>query len=192
MQADPFPAEPAGSLNDDRRLVGRVLRHWTERAALQGFPRLEDIDPWMIGADWTNCLLVAIRSPLELSHFVMVGDTLLFRRRRRLDGTAITLCPPDTLAGVLVSYLPALLSARHCLIVEGAAMQQGAAILHRSALLPLSENGLVIDHVLGAANHRPLRAGEPPPAETRLIWADPVSRPAPEAAGAISGIGQSF
>jgi hypothetical protein len=33
-------------------------------------------------------------------------------------------------------------------------------ILHRSALLPLSEDGVTISHVLGAASYRPLAADE--------------------------------
>jgi hypothetical protein len=36
----------------------------------------------------------------------------------------------------------------------------GVGVLYRSALYPLSEDGAVIDHVLGAANYRPLRENE--------------------------------
>ena len=144
-------------MQDERRLVGRVLRHWTEMVHGRGFPRLNEIDPWMLGEDWANCLLIAVQSPVELSHFIAVGENL-----------AVALCPKDTLAGVLLSHLPRVLSARRCLIVEGGATLRGAPILFRSALLPLSEDGMAIDHVLGAANHRALRAGEAP--RTQLIW----------------------
>ena len=134
---------------DERRLVGRVLRHWTEMVHGRGFPRLNEIDPWMLGEDWANCLLIAVQSPVELSHFVAVGENL-----------ALALCPKDTLAGVLQSHLPRVLSARRCLTLDGGATLRGAPILFRSALLPLSEDGVAIDHVLGAVNHRPLRPGE--------------------------------
>jgi hypothetical protein len=43
----------------ERRLVGRVLRHWTKTVHARGFPRHEEIDPWMLGDDWENCLLSA-------------------------------------------------------------------------------------------------------------------------------------
>jgi hypothetical protein len=33
-------------------------------------------------------------------------------------------------------------------------------VLYRSALFPLSQDGVAIDHVLGAANHRLLRENE--------------------------------
>jgi hypothetical protein len=80
---------------------------------------------------------------------------------------AVALCPKDTLAGVLLSHLPRVLSAGRCLIIEGGATLDGAPILFRSALLPLSDDGMAIDHVLGAANHRTLRAGDA--SRTQLI-----------------------
>jgi hypothetical protein len=44
-------------------------------------------------------------------------------------------------------------------------------VLYRGALLPLSENGEAIDHVLGAANYRALLAGEAPTKQvTRTRW----------------------
>jgi hypothetical protein len=51
-------------------------------------------------------------------------------------------------------------SERRCLIVKGGATLRGMRILHRSALLPLSEDGVTISHVLGAASYRPLAAEE--------------------------------
>ena len=36
------------------------------------------------------------------------------------------------------------------------------AVLYRTALYPLSEDGILIDHVLGAANYRPIRGNEYP------------------------------
>ena len=137
---------------DERRLVERVLHHWTEMAAGGwGFPQLNEIDPWMVGNDWANCLVIAVQSPVELSHFVAVGENL-----------AVALCPRDTLAGVLLSHLPRVLSVRRGLIVEGGATLRGVPVLYRGALLPLSEDGVAIDHMLGAANYRALLAGEAP------------------------------
>ena len=140
----------------ERRLVWRVLRHWTEMVRGRGCPRRDEIDPWMLGEDWANCLMIAVQSPVELSHFITVGENV-----------AVALCPKNTLAGVLLSHLSRVLSARRCLIIEGGATLRNVPILFRSALLPLSEDGMAIDHVLGAVNHRALRAGEAP--RTQLI-----------------------
>jgi hypothetical protein len=136
-------------MEDEQRLVGRVLRHWREMVHQGAFPRLDEIDPWMLGEDWANCLLIAVEEPIELSHFISLGENL-----------ATALCSTNTLSGLLLSHLPMVLSERRCLIVEGGATLRGVGILHRSALLPLSEDGVTISHVLGAASYRPLAADE--------------------------------
>jgi hypothetical protein len=165
------------SLYDERRLVDRVLRHWAEIAMARGLPRLRDVDPWMLGEDWTNCLLVAVQSPPERSYFVMVGQNLLPPDSPSLGSAAISLCPRETLAGIVVANLPRLMPARRCLIVEGSAAHRGAAILYRCALLPLSENGVDIDHVLGAANHRRLRPDEAADPVVTFTWGDGADTP---------------
>jgi hypothetical protein len=169
-QADNGEDAQIQSLHDERRLVARVLRHWTEMGTGRGFPRLIDIDPWMVGDDWTNCLLVAVRSPIEDSRFVVVGDNLLWAPGIELDGATIGRCPRNTPAGVMVSNLRLLVPERRGLIIEGQATHRGAAILYRGALLPLSEDGVLIDHVLGAANHRLLRPEDAHTASAQLRW----------------------
>jgi hypothetical protein len=146
----------ARSGQGERRLVERVLSRWKKVAAGQRFPRLDEIDPWMVGDEWANCVVIAIQSPVELSYFAPVGKNL-----------AVALCTRDTLAGLLLSHLPPVLSARRCLIVEGEAALRGVPILYSAALLPLSDDGVAIDHVLGAANHRTLLADEP--TKTRVV-----------------------
>ena len=89
----------------------------------------------MLGEDWANCLLIAIEEPTERSHFIALGGNL-----------ATALCSTDTLAAVLLSHLPMVLTERRCLIAEGGATLRGEPILHRSALLPLSEDGVTISH----------------------------------------------
>ena len=103
----------------------------------------------MRGEDGANCLLIAVASPIELSHFVVVGVNL-----------AIALCPTDTLAGVLLSQVPRVVSARQGLMIEGGATLRGAGITYRAVLLPLSDGSVAIDHLLGAMNYRSLRADE--------------------------------
>jgi hypothetical protein len=136
-------------MHRERRLVDRVLRLWREIAHGGRFPRRDQIEPSMLSEDWANCLVIAVQSPIQLSHFVAVGNNLSGAR-----------CPNNTLAGVLLSHLPQVLSERRCLMIEGRATLGGMGILYRSALYPLSEDGVAIDHVLGAANYRPLCENE--------------------------------
>jgi hypothetical protein len=122
---------------------------WVEMAGGGGFPRRDQIEPSMLGADRANCLLIAVQSPVQLSHFVAVGENLSFAH-----------CPNDSLADVLLSHLPQVLSEHRCLMIEGRATLRGSGILYRSALFPLSDDGAVIDYVLGAANYRLLPENE--------------------------------
>src|ERR1700756_2094925 len=136
-------------MKEERRLGLRGLRHWTEMFDGERFPRRDQFDACMRGEDGPNSLLITVESPTELSHFVVVGVNL-----------AIALCPTDTLAGVLLSQVPRVVSARHGLMIEGGATLRGAGIIYRAVLLPLSEGSVAIDHVLGATNYRSLRAEE--------------------------------
>src|ERR1700757_4194713 len=129
-----------------RRLVDRVLRLWREMARGQGFPSRDQIEPSKLGVDWRNCLVIAVQSPVQLSYLVAVGENLSF-----------THCPADSLEGVLLSHVPQVLSERRCLMIEGRARLREVGILYRSALYPLSDDGRVLDHVLGAANYRATR-----------------------------------
>jgi hypothetical protein len=133
----------------ERRLVDRVFRLWKELAHGGRFPRRDQIEPSVLGEDWANCLVIAVQSPVQFSHFLAVGDNLSGVR-----------CPNNNLAGVLLSHLPEVLSERRCLMIEGRAALGGVGILYRSALYPLSEDGVAIDHVLGAANYRQFRENE--------------------------------
>jgi hypothetical protein len=132
-----------------RRLVDRVLRLWLESARGGQVPRRDQIEPSIQSEDRANCLVIAVQSPVEFSHFVAIGENLSFAH-----------CPNDSLAGVLLSHLPQVLSERRCLMIEGRATLRYIGVLYRSALYPLSEDGVAIDHVLGVANYRPLRENE--------------------------------
>ena len=139
------------AMRRERRLVYRVLRLWKEMAQGRRFPRRDQIEPSMLGEDWANCLVIAVRSPVRPLHFVAVGDNLLADHG-----------PSSALAGMLLARTPQVLSERRCLLIEARAILDGIGIQYRSALYPLSDDGVAIDHVLGAANYRPLHEEEEP------------------------------
>ena len=136
-------------MQEERRLVWRVARRWMEIGHDGRLPRRDEIDRCVMGEDWENCLLIAVHSPIEYSRFISVGVNL-----------AVALCPTDTLAGVLLSRVSRVVAARRGAMIEGGATLSGVGILYRATLLPLSEDGATIDHVLGAANYRSVSAEE--------------------------------
>jgi hypothetical protein len=144
-----FSARRIKGMREERRLVWRVLRHWKEIADGGRFPRRDEIDPWLRGEDGANCLLIAVGWSIELSHFIVVGVNL-----------AGALCATDTLAGVLLSSVPQVVSSRRGLMMEGVAVLRRVDIRYRTVLLPVSEVGATIDYVLGATTYRSLRVNE--------------------------------
>ena len=109
-------------MKEERRLVWRVLRRWKEIAESGRLPLRDEVDPWLQGEDGANCLLIAVESPIELSHFVVVGVNL-----------AVALCSTDSLAGLLLSRSPRVASARRGLMIEADAKLRVRIILYRSA-----------------------------------------------------------
>jgi hypothetical protein len=148
------PALQAEPPSRERRLVDRLRRYWTEISIHRGFVRLDDIDPWMIGDDWKDCLLVELRSPLKFSNLLAVGENLVSGSDRQMQGAVIADYPANSLVGLITSRLPEVLSRRGSLVDEGAACHEGREILYRCTLLPLSSGGTDIDHVLAAANYK--------------------------------------
>lgn len=157
-------------LLEDRRLVSRVLRHVSEGGMGRRLPRLEDIDPWLVGDDWANCALVRVMEPRDQSLFIVVGDRLLPECGQVLDREPIARCPVTTLLGVVLSFLAKAVDGRSLLMVEGTAAHLGLPVLYRALLVPLSADGSVIDAALAATNYRAAAPGEDTTPSTRLIW----------------------
>jgi len=115
----------------------------------QTFPRRDQIEASVLGVDWANCLIIAVQSPVRVSYFAHIGENLSSAHY-----------PDHSLAGILLSHVPQVLSTRRCLMIEGRATLRECRVVYRSALYPLSDDGIAIDHLLGAANWRPLRKNE--------------------------------
>lgn len=161
--------EALGSLLDERRLVSRALRHWTELCAGQRLPRTIYIEEFMTGDDRASSALIRVGEALEESRFVFVGDYLLLSLEYDLDGKPVGECPPDTLLEATIFYLPRVLSSRMSVTVDSCtAVHFGVPILFRTTLLPLADDGINIDHVLCATNYRKLAKDEYIEPYTRL------------------------
>jgi hypothetical protein len=159
----------ATSCPEDRRLVSRLLHRVTGGGPGRPLPRLNDVDPWLIGEDWANCVIVTVRQPHAQSVFTVIGDKLLPKGTTLLH-EPISKCPASTLLGIILPYFAQALDMRACLMLEGAADHFDRPIVYRSLLLPLSEDNKKIDAVLIAANFGDVRKGEEKSVTTKLVW----------------------
>jgi hypothetical protein len=177
----PFPEE-------DRRLVSRVLKHILQSAIADHLPRLNDVDPWLVGDDWSNCALVRIRKPLDRSVFIVVSDKLLPNPAMILDREPISHCPPTTLLGVALFFLGEAVEERAASMVEGTATHIYAPILFRALLVPLSEDHQTVEAVLITTNFRQRQEREQTSTLTRRVWSHSFASAGREARN--SGIGR--
>jgi len=150
------------SLFDERRLVSRVLRHWQEMALGRDLPSRDNIDPWLIGDDWSYCTLVSLNGDDDAPSFLMVGSNLSPVHQPTLDFRAIAECPDGTILAAMLLHRSRCIAERGPLSVAGGALHFGAPVLFRAVLLPLSSDGSQIDGIFGAANFRMTGANEDP------------------------------
>lgn len=138
----------------------RVLGHWREICADREFPGRSEITEERLGADWSQCLLIAVDAEPERSSFLYVGPALTVPDSPSLVGSPVTACSRENILGLATGYLGTVLQRRVPVSMSGAGAHLGAPILYRSILLPLSSDGHQIDGLLGAANFRYVRTAE--------------------------------
>ncbi len=137
----------------ERRLVLRLMAYWDDLRGERGFPPVREIEPATVGDDWPHCVVIEVGEPLAASAFVHIGaalDPQLPEGEKR----ALESLPADSLLYHATAYLDRVLKKRVPMSLGGKAMVAGNSVLYRSILLPLSNDGRKIDHVLGAANCR--------------------------------------
>jgi hypothetical protein len=148
------------TLFDERRLVSRVLRHWQEMAIGRVLPSKDKLDPWLIGDDWSYCLLLSLGGAGEAPHFLTVGGRLLPAGTEGLEYRPLGDCPPGTILTAILAEVQRCVEAGRPVSIAGGAPHLGRDVLFRALLMPLSADGNTIDGIFGAANFRPVEAGE--------------------------------
>jgi hypothetical protein len=155
------------SLLRERRLVTRVFRRWTALAEGRRFPSRSQIEASLIGEERESCAVIKLDAEVKRSTFLIVGPNLVPPGHAPLEGKPITDCPSNTLLSAMLKYLPRFQPNGGPLGITGTADHLGTSILHRSVLLPLSDDGTQIDSVFGVASFRALRQGEDKELRTR-------------------------
>ncbi|WP_282609564.1 hypothetical protein [Pelagibius sp. Alg239-R121] len=144
----------------ERRLVLRVLEYWQALRGDRDFPAAAAFDDRVLGDDWAWSLVIGLGAGPDNAEFKHVGDNL-----RTPDWSAgadllVKDCPRPSLLGAAVEYMPRVLDRQVPISIGSELNVAGTMILYRSILLPLSNDGTVIDGLLGAANFRPIGTNE--------------------------------
>lgn len=146
---------------EERRLVLRLMAYWDDLRGERDFPAVGDLDPQAIGDDWPWCHVITLADPIEDSVFRYVGESLVADSADTDvdEGLRLGDCPEHTLLYHAIRQIPRMLEKEVPFSTGGEAEIDGVAVLYRSILLPLSNDGTRIDHIFGGANSRRAEGG---------------------------------
>lgn len=147
----PVSENPEGGNPQEQRLVLRLLARWRELCGDKDWPTLADINAADL-ADMKDFSFVVDLSGgrPRFSHY---GRWHAEFGGADMTGKAIDQLPRDTLAERAVRFLPEVLARKIPITYGGDATEpNGRKLFYRSILLPLSEDGQIVNAVLGAAN----------------------------------------
>ena len=136
----------------ERRLVLRVLNHWHELRGARSFAARREIDPAVLGDDRRYCCVLELDGDSDPT-FAYIGAAFetahVPSEVRRASN-----CRPGSFLRLATDFFPRVLEKRIPVSIGGEATSDGRPILFRAILLPLSNDGIRIDSLLGAANCR--------------------------------------
>lgn len=139
--------------SQERRLTARIEKEWRGCSGAP-YPRRCDIDRAKFGNDWDFCFIVDLSDSTKDSRFSYVGAALkepgspIFERQR------ISECSEGSVLALAAKEIEKVKELKQSIEQSGRAVHEDSEILYRAILLPLSENGLAIDGVLGAIGYR--------------------------------------
>lgn len=134
----------------DLRLVQRTLAHWQEWRLGGEFPRRADIDEDVFGDDWKDCFILDCQAKHPFPVFERIGSSLAKFSGIFLSGASDW---TETLLDKATDHVGEVFETRDAVLIEEVLKRfDGERLAFRCILLPLSDDGVTITHVLGSAN----------------------------------------
>ena len=139
---------------NERRLVVRLQEYWNTMRGDRAMPALANLRFRDFGADIDSCVVVAVdNTPEELS-LIRVGVALKPQGWRATKGSSLAGCPPRSLLSLIVQHVGETVRCRSPLHRGGHFTDGGVRMLGRAILLPLSDDGVRVTHVLAGVNYK--------------------------------------
>jgi hypothetical protein len=138
----------------ERRLVLRLLHYWRQIAGDRSMPSASNVAPDSIPDMWPNCFMLRFGASNE-PVYDQIGSSFAPELANDLRGTPVGSTPVETLLRQATRYWDMVADKKVPISLGGEFRhRRGELILYRSIILPLSNDGARIDHLLGAANSR--------------------------------------
>lgn len=144
----------------ERRLVFRLLSHWRELvgrdlAGERDYPSFSELDPETIPDIWEHAFVLDISGHMEDPLFRLVGPKFAAYSPIDLRNLPVSQAPRDSLVEKSVDFAQEVIS-REVPISRGGEFLKpdGVKVLYRSIILPMSDDGITVSGLFGAANCR--------------------------------------
>ena len=155
-QVDSEPLSQRPATVEDQRLVQRILARWQDWCLGDEFPRRADIAGDVFGDDWKDCFILDRTSEHPFPIFDYMGSSLAKFSGIFLSGASDW---TETLLDKATGHVDEVFEKRDVVLIEEKLTRfDGERLAFRCILLPLSEDGRTITHILGAANGKLLGA----------------------------------
>ena len=143
----------------ERRLVIRMLDYWDNIRGERTFPKMSEIQPERIGADWPFCFIFRVGEHRSVSNFQYVGEAVLNESDLPLSWLAseersLAQCPEGSLLSRAVGHWTQVSQRRVPISMGDVYAHEPYTVKYRSILLPLSNSNGQVDAILGAVNSR--------------------------------------
>ncbi|NQU70397.1 MAG: PAS domain-containing protein, partial [Rhodospirillales bacterium] len=138
----------------------RLLTHWRDLVArdLAGerdYPSFSELDPDSIPDIWENAFVLDISGHTEDPLFRLVGSKIAGYSPFDLRNLPVSQAPRDSLVEKSVAFVQEVIS-REVPISRGGEFLKpdGVRVLYRGIILPMSDDGITVSGLFGAANCR--------------------------------------
>jgi len=139
----------------ERRLPLRLLNYWRHLRGTREFATYREIELSAIPEIWPHAFVLDVSNPKAGVPIIHAGEEMTRISGAAADLTRIADVKPETLLGKSSYYYEQVMRRRCPITIGGEFVNlSGAATVFRSVMAPLSDDGLMIDALLGVGSCR--------------------------------------
>lgn len=159
------------SIAKERRFVLRLYEYWQALRDERDMPSLAQWDFDAMGEDAGHCLVLAIGAEDNVATLFRLGPELASETWAGEPGTPVSAFPDDEVVAQVRAYLAEPLERKIPISRGGYFQAAGRRVLGRCILLPLSDDGVAVSHIVAGVNYKdaPI-APSAKPYQKKLAW----------------------
>lgn len=142
------------SLAQERRFVLRLYEYWMTLRGDREMPTHRDVDFAAMGEDADYCVMMTITDDIGKVVLSAIGRELKPDGWQGVSRGLLADCPAGEALATIGLHLNQTLQRRAPVSHGGHFTVRGTAVLGRAILLPLSDDGVTVTHVLAGANYK--------------------------------------